>query len=461
MLNDDLTLTSLTSWYDLEQNYLFIAGTSSLTVPLLSDSDFLSDQFTQEFRLTSDRDDPLNFMAGLFYQNAYMGTRVFLPANRVLGLPAAFMRVNHDIDIESFSAFGQILYDLTDQVELAVGGRWTQEERTDEQTNLITGTPTPAPLYDDEIDANNFSPEVTLTYKPTGDLTYYAAYKTGFKSGSFNGIIFQSPTTVNSFADEEAEGFEAGVKTLVMDRQLFLNLAGYYYEYTDLQVGANEIDGATGAIALRTLNAAAAEVYGVEFEATYSPASIQGLSANVGLAYNHSRYTSYKNAPCGNGQTIAEGCNQLLNPATGRYTSQDLTGHALVRAPDWTGFARFDYEMPLSQGHRLNFGSNLQYSSDYVTNSADLFGYPQDSYSKWSAYVTFATKDDTWEVSLLGNNLLDEVITSNCFNSNSQNGSFFGGQIAGAQLPGPAGGDEANCVAQSGREIWIRLSARY
>jgi hypothetical protein len=64
-------------------------------------------------------------------------------------------------------------------------------------------------------------------------------------------------------------------------------------------------------------------------------------------------------------------------------------------------------------------------------------------------------------VSLIGNNLSNKITSANCFNSNLQNGSFLGGQVQGAALPGPAGGDEANCVAERGRETWLRVTVKF
>jgi iron complex outermembrane receptor protein len=463
-LSDNLTLTSVTGLYHLDQDYLYLATTTGTALGLVSDSGFKSRQFTQEIRLTSDNTDgPMNFMVGGFYQDARQDVRVRLKGNMALALPAVFTAVDHRIDISSVSLFGQLIWKLRDDLELAPGARWTRETRRHRQTNFnsANGPLGITPLLVPRISSSNISPEVTLTYAPTDDLTFFAAYKTGFKSGSFNGVVFLSPTTDGSFNDEKVEGGEIGVKTRLFDRQLSLNAAGYYYHYSDLQVGANEISGVTGALVLRTLNAASANVYGVDFDAVYSPHAIPGLNLRAAVNYNRARYDSFPNAPCGNGQTIAQGCNRLVNPATGRFTSQDLSGRELVRAPEWSGNFGFDYEMPAGRNLLLNFAAFGNFSSRYSTNLIDQPGYYQDGYVKANASFTVKDADGRWDISLIGNNLNNKIITGNCFNSNSQNGVFFGGQIAGAELPGPAGGDEASCVAERGREVWLRLTTRF
>ncbi len=186
-----------------------------------------------------------------------------------------------------------------------------------------------------------------------------------------------------------------------------------------------------------------------------------GLRVQAAVNYNHARYGSFPNAPCGNGQTIGQGCDQLLNPTTGRYSAQDLAGKALVRAPEWMGTLGFTYDLPLSAGLGLTLAANGNYSSRYSTNLTNLPGFFQRGYAKVNASVALHDEDGRWDVSLLGNNLTNKITSGSCSNSNLQNGSFFGGQIQGGALPGAAGGDEANCVPDRGREVWVRLKLTF
>ena len=75
-----------------------------------ADNDFSRREFTQEVRLDSDfADSPLNFTAGAFYQDGKMsnGFKLVSP-----GFP--LVSGTSTIDIESFSAFGQGRFALTD-----------------------------------------------------------------------------------------------------------------------------------------------------------------------------------------------------------------------------------------------------------------------------------------------------------------------------------------------------------
>ena len=184
----------------------------------------------------------------------------------------------------------------------------------------------------------------------------------------------------------------------------------------------------------RTLNAASAKVYGLDADVAFSPRGAPGLNLYAAANYNHARYGSFPNAPCGNGQSAAQGCNQLRNPTTGNFSAQDLSGRVLVRAPKWMGNVGFDYDLPVSGSLKFGIGGQASFSSRYSVNLTDLPGFFQPSYTKLNATVSIGDADDAWEFSLLGNNLTNKITTGSCSNSNLQNGSFFGGQIQGGAV---------------------------
>jgi outer membrane receptor protein involved in Fe transport len=199
-------------------------------------------------------------------------------------------------------------------------------------------------------------------------------------------------------------------------------------------------------------------VYGVDFDATYDPAEVPGLTINAAVNWNRSHYDAFTNAPCGNGQTISEGCNLLLNSAAGRFTAQDLSGAVLVRAPEWMGVVGADYDLTLSNGTTIALGATATYTSSYSTALVDLPGFYQPSYVKLNANVALRGPDNAWEVALIGNNITDKVIAAGGSNSNTQNGTLLGGQIAGAAAKGPAGSDESSCIAERGRYVAVRMT---
>jgi iron complex outermembrane receptor protein len=462
----DLTLTSVTGLYAYHHQTIVSGAATSGISPFFADNDFFNRQFTEEVRLASAyKDKPINFMLGGFYQDGRMVNTPRLYGDTAIPgvpLPATLRNSVHTIDIESISAFGQVMWDITDQIELSGGARWTHEKRDHTQTNINTIGVPPGPVLapDPHIKSDNLSPEVTLTYKPNQDLTIFGSYKQGFKSGSFNTVTFIPAGTALSFGDEKVEGGELGIKTRSADRRLNVNLAAYWYKYSGLQVGSIEVTS-SGVLALRTINAASAITKGIELDATYAPENVEGLTLRGAVAYDRARYKDFTNAPCGNNQTIAQGCNRLLNTTTGLYNAQDLSGKPLARAPSWTLNGGFDYETPIGASDlTLTLGADVNYVSSQLSNFLGIAGFTQPAFAKVNMNIGLKGPNDKWEASLAINNATNKYTAEYCANSNANGALIFGGQVAGGVTGGPAGDDYAACFPDRGREIWFRVTLR-
>jgi iron complex outermembrane recepter protein len=475
-VTDALTLTSTTGYYHLHGDGLIQGTTTPAATPFSSYNEAYRRDFTQELRLDSDFTGPINVSLGGFYQNSRLSNRLDLITNRKLGLPLPPRLGNNKstLDIEAASLFGQVRWKVTPQLELAGGVRWTDETRTDEVVGLATGTAIPIALADPddptnpdkytfkpEISSNNLSPEFTITYTPTDDLTLYGSYKQGYKSGSFSISRILSTGVDPSFGDEEVRGGELGLKMRSADRALYLNLAGYYYKYKGLQVGVSLPTTPGNAPQNTTINAGSARIYGLDFDLTYRSPLIEGLSLRAAVNWNHARFTDLVGVPCYGGQTIANGCDQVFNPVTGLYTAQDLTGDRLVRAPDWQATFGADYDLPIAGGKSLQFGVDGQYSSKYLTLLGDRADFYQRDFVKLNGSITLRGRDNRWEIALIGNNLTDQVTSGSCTNINAQAGQVLGGQITGGTGVGPAGTDEIMCRVDRGRELWTRATIRF
>lgn len=486
-LTPQLSLTSTTAYYKLNSSSMVNPTHTTAAAPTFAVTNkFHREEFTQELRLNSDFSGPLNFTLGGFYEDGQLYDEVKFIRNTAYGfLSPAIARANvlndhrsTTVDIKTYSLFGQARFKLSDQFELAGGVRWTDETReetvidicnmsqpasaTQQCTTPVDITPTlPVP----RIHASNFSPEATITYTPSDDLTLFASYKKGYKSGSFKVAVPAVRGENNSFGDEQVQGYEVGLKSRLLDRSLLFNVAFYDYYYKGLQVGGIE-PAQNGVPVIRTVNAGKARTYGVDVDLSYRPHSVEGLSLNASVNYDHARYTELNNLGCYANQTVSMGCNQFLNPNTGRYTAQQLSGTPMVRAPDWAANFGFDYEMPVGSGMKLLFSNNNQYSSKYVTFPAA--GRPnednyQDPFFKIDASLTLKGENDRWEVALLGKNLTDKLTASNCSATNFAGGIVLpsGGDNLGGTTPGAMGYAEEGCFADGpGRSVWIRFTFR-
>jgi iron complex outermembrane receptor protein len=270
---------------------------------IVAENHFFRHELNQEVRVNSDFDSPLNFTAGAFYQDGKMSDNVTILGNTFIRLPALLGNGLSVIDIKTYSMFGQARWKVMDRLELAGGGRWTSETRNATEINLITGAIIPTPVT--HIHSSRFSPEATLTYRPTDDMTLFAAYKQETKSGSFSISTPPQANTDNSFGDEKVKGYELGLKSRLLDRTLNLNASWYDYRYYGLQVGAID-PPKNGLPVIHTVNAGEAHTYGIDFDVNYRPPSVQGLTLNGSANWNHARYITLTNVPCWGGQMISE-----------------------------------------------------------------------------------------------------------------------------------------------------------
>jgi iron complex outermembrane receptor protein len=485
-VSPEISISSVTGYYNAKADTMINGTFAGYGPPFyFADNIFKRREWTQEFRIESDfADSPVNFTAGGFYQDGKLSNDFTLG-----GRTGPLLKGLSTIKIESLSAFGQLRWKLVDTLELAGGVRWTHEKRNLTVFNRVANAAVALAPGSDKLDSKNWSPEFTITYTPTDDFTVFAALKQAYKSGSFNIVIPASTGQDKHFGDEMVRGGEVGIKSRLMDRSLSLNLAGYYYRYKGLQTGVNE-PAQNGLPVLRTLNAGKAEVYGVDFDMRYRPPSIDGLTLNLALNWNKTKFLELNNVPCYGGQMVSQGCNQFWAalPATGtgltqtnpgpgavvdpsgrtallgRYSSQNLAGVPFVRAPEWQVNFGFDYEMSLGGGLRLVFANDNQYSSSFLTilgNPAVRPSTVQRAALKMDLNLSLYGPDDRWSVGVYGKNLSDQLRPGYCSSLNYPGGQSIGTPLAGGTARNASGEDEIGCSFASGRSIGVWFGFKF
>ena len=437
-LGDNLTLSSLTGYYESEsrlQDNFDHSPFNQLAATEVNDYDSL----TQEFRLTSNYDGAFNFVVGAFYQDSSLynesSTKIFaFGPDPATGRYFSYTRPS-TTDTDAISVFGQVIFDITDNLELAAGARYTEEDRdsTMQHTyvHAVLNTPIPALAFlpvgtvlENNQTINDTSPEVTLTWRPSDTISVYGSYKEAYKSGGMglssivNGYLpvdgNGNPLTgqalddyTQAYADgfgfepEFIEGYEFGVKTMWLDNRLTLNVAAFTYDYTDLQVSQFDSES----LSFRINNAASASVDGLEIDVNW--AASEGINVWGSLNYLDATFNDYA-AECYDLQTPEMGC--IVDPETGVGLYQ-RQGQNLARAPEIAVVAGFDTFHQISRDLGLGFSMNASYSDDY---EAANIGNPlqiQESFWKIDAGVRLVF-NDRYRVSMYGRNLTDELITS-------------------------------------------------
>ncbi|MCY3793438.1 MAG: TonB-dependent receptor [Gammaproteobacteria bacterium] len=423
-INESFTATSVTGWVDLEHWELDDYSYGASVFGGLHNNIYKS--VTQEFRLASDFDAPMNFQAGFFYQdieqefdayqyafNLGVMPNIFGPAYALVGGdPTATIvgpdpvtgweydyNKHHFLDTEVYSVFLAVYWDLNERTEITAGARYTDESKKGRieipylhAAAALFGFGGPPVIEEGlEFDDDNLSPEVAINYYLNDDVSVFLAYKQGFKSGGVDNSALPTAAlnpAVNGgdfsfliYESEEAEGFEAGLKGRFLDSALRFNATAFVYEYSDLQVQLFD----STIIQFSTFNASALETYGVEFDAQLNT-NIEGLSLRGAWAWTDTSYSK-----------------DFINA-----TGENLKGEDGAGSADITGYIGASYDWNAGGGWRLNLSADGRYTGDYAW-SATLDPFKQDSFWVLDAAISLYSEDGRHQFNLIGRNITDEI----------------------------------------------------
>ena len=167
--------------------------------------------------------------------------------------------------------------------------------------------PLGAVRYDDSIDFDSTTPRLTVDWQATDDLMLYGIFAQGAKPGGLNGVAGQSidkPT----YAQEESDNFEIGVKLKMFENRLRMSTAAYYTKATDVQF-TQSVPAATGQGAVTSVvtNQGEGEIIGLELE-------VQAAISEANQHRAHQQTNEGKNRESGQ---FDVGCAHVLASSTG------------------------------------------------------------------------------------------------------------------------------------------------
>jgi outer membrane receptor protein involved in Fe transport len=321
-LSEHLTLTSMYNFVrdtefsidgdgfaaDVPFNATALAPGGVFVDPQLGASRFLegaqennleSDEFSEELRLISKLGGPFEFSVGgiflklerqyniLFFNNGdtYYSelinsvspstSQIYVDPNSTPNLAGHNYYIsNNPYQLESWAPFGEVYYNLTDQLKLTLGYRYTDDHKsfTSIPIELQTAGPGLASTYQS---ATFHAPtyRANVSWQATPQHMFYLSYARGWKSGGFNAPdITAVPAT---YRPETLDSFEIGTKNTFFDRRLTLNLTGFHYNYQNYQIG--QINALTA-----ITNNTNARIWGAELEALAEPIRDLRFNGNVG-----------------------------------------------------------------------------------------------------------------------------------------------------------------------------------
>jgi iron complex outermembrane receptor protein len=243
--------------------------------------------FSQEVRLASQGDSDLQWTVGAFFLEQDIDDTELWTAGSDAEILIAGVYLPH---ITEKAVFGELNYNISDQLNLTVGGRWfdnTFEFEIPVFEGLALGGSFPSPLLEENSTA--FTPKVAVSYHATEDMHLYAAIAEGYRVGQINFGSTPDNGVPPSFKPDGLINYEVGVKSMLMDGRLRLNAALFYLDWSDIQLRRVQIadDGLT---VVFTDNAGDAISKGIEVEANYL--ATENLMLGTSFTYNKAELAS-------------------------------------------------------------------------------------------------------------------------------------------------------------------------
>ncbi len=328
---------------------------------------------SHEFRFTSDDTSRVRWIAGAYFLEterslATIGGFDFAPTTPTFSRDAfsgvAFINLLDDNDNEAWALFGQLEYDITDDLELTFGLRYDNDERHHRGTVIGGGVNT-----DRKKTFRDLQPRIILTKTWSEDMLGYVSYSRGFRSGGFNGPAVGS----QSFAEETLDNYEIGFKSTWLDQRLQLNAAAFYAQSDDFQFFFVDLATASQVIA----NIEEVEMVGAEVEVQALLSEGWTLYANLGVTDSSIEKSASRPQDEGN-----------RTPKNQKYTLNVGSQYTWPVADGVFARARVDYE------HR-----GRKYWHPDNRNSMDPFGLLS---------ARFALEGERWSATLWGRSITDE-----------------------------------------------------
>ena len=407
---DSIDLTSITAYRENHSKFLTELGFLPFNY-LAASVNIDKSTFYQELRAVSTGEGPLSWIVGGSYLQAKfdggLGTTIFRGIPYPANLPSGSGRYT----VTNWSAYLQLGYDLTENLNLTVSGRYVNEKNDAVSFNPIAMTQDPFLLKEEK-----FLPSATLKYELAGGGNIYARWARGFKAGGIVPVVptsfFPDPITQGgAFKGETVDSYEIGLRAPLMDRKVQLTAAVFYNDYRDVQVAAHVSPTFAFAplVSISVVNAGSARTYGAEANVTARVADPVTLNASVG--YLNAKYKTFRIAPG----------NPVLDPF-------DLSGTRMINSPEWQLSFGADLEQPVSDGWKIIGNALASYTDEIIWQQSGLPGVLPDSvgpdYWLVNARLGVRSADDRYELAVYAKNLFNAGYTT-FGNSSSSYGNIL------------------------------------
>ncbi len=366
----------------------------------------------------------LNGLIGAYYLDAKARTPFEVRAFTTIPGFSAF--TDADVKTNTSAIFADFTYDVTEQLSLSAGARYTWDERHARilRQNYLGGTGVPmfggtsVPFgaastdFNGKRNFNKFTPRASISFKPTRDHMVYASYSKGFKGGGFDprGVGVNAPDLNGNgtreqdeiaafigFEPETVDSYEIGYKASLFDNRVNLALAAFRANYKNVQIPGSSgcvVNGVATFCGVTT-NAGKARFQGFEAEVRARVAEDFAMAGDTlrltgTLGYIDAEYREYITFVAGQGAVDVAQFREVQN------------------TPKWTASGTVSYDAPVGEG-RLNVNATASYRSRTFQFEIPNPFLDQKGYALFDASIVYRSGGDRWNIGLHGKNLFDKA----------------------------------------------------
>ncbi len=401
-------------------------GPGFIPFPVETGGEVTNYQLTQEFRLVSHTDGPLQGQAGLFFfYDSTTSNGVDYVYNTLEVTDTTISTQKNDAE----AVFGSLEYAFSPTVKLRGGVRYTLDHKTfDVPYSDLAGLTVP---QHQSASANKFNWDLAPTWLVTPDTNLYARVATGFRAPSFGEPTSgPPPLPIQVAASEDNISYEIGIKTQSADRRYSLAFDVYYYDVSHQQLTA--VGGQSNQVKL--INAEHTIGKGAELELHARP--IPNLQLNLAGSYNYTEIQDPTLAvgPCFNWSFLPGGqaCTEQ-NPLNANGFAL-VNGNALPQAPKWTGDLSVRYGIPMGPDGELYLFSDMSYRSEmnfFLDKELEFTG---PSLFQLGARVGYSWHSSKYEVAAYCRNCTNEIRNIGGINFENFTGFINDPRVIGGQV---------------------------
>ncbi len=353
---------------------------------------FESDTFSQELNLTTHTlGNRLTSVYGLFYLDDDLQTVSDSLVDVILPAPL-FVDITFDGNTKSYAAFMDHIYDVSDDLRIFAGIRYTRDEKEAARSEVRSGLLSISCFDDDSLDWDETTWRVGTQYHINDSVMVYAQWQKSYKAG---GLL--ANTCNNNYDPEYIEGPEIGLKSDLLNNRLRLNLAAWLYDYEGLQVQQSIDIGR-----FETVNAAEARLKGIEVSVRYL--LTDSLELDLSAMAQSAKYTEFFNC---NAAAFPGACS-ATDPRQFDEQLQDLSGNWLNRAAPRSANLGLSYTMNLDSGAAITMRAESFWTGEIHFDEYNNSEIIQPSYDVQNLFVTYTSPSRRYTVRGFARNLGDE-----------------------------------------------------